>query len=72
MSKRTQADLVKEMKEQELKPIVVKLTLPGIERLHLKEPDDIAIALSNVFRSQPNIKKLEWVIGEYIEITAFS
>lgn len=70
MRKRTQADHVQEEKERNYKPTVTQLKLPGIATLHTKPAEDIALALTNVFRSQPNIKELRWVVGEYIELTS--
>lgn len=68
MRKRTQADHVQEEKEKSYEPVVTQLRLPGIATLHMKPAEDIALALTNVFRSQPNIKEVRWVVGEYIEL----
>ena len=68
MKKRTQADHVEEDKIQNYQPLINRLKLPGIANLHTKPSEDIALVLTNVFRSQPNIKELRWVVGEYIEL----
>lgn len=70
MPKRTQADHVTEMLRNEARPIVTRHRLPGIETLHTLPAEDIAIALTNVFRSQPKITEMRWVIGEYLELTS--
>ena len=70
MRKRTQADHVQEEKAMNLKPVVTKLKVPGIATLHNKPAEDIALTLTNVFRTQPNIKELRWVVGEFIELTS--
>lgn len=70
MIKKTQDDHVKELKDKEYSLVVNKVRVPGIETLHNKSREDICIALSNVLKTQPNIKELRWVIGEYVELTS--
>lgn len=70
MKKETQADHVAEMKEQMFEPVVTRNKLPGIKNLHNKSIENIAAVLMTVLKSQPNIKEVRWVVGEYIELTS--
>jgi hypothetical protein len=69
MPARTQQDLVNE--ELLTRPRVTKelLKLPGITTLHTKSKEEIAETLTMVLKSRANIVGMNWVIGQYIELT---
>lgn len=74
MRHKTQADIVNQANAEEKVALggqeTHKVVVPGIKTLHQQSAEEIAIVLTNVLRSAPNITKLEWVIGEYIQLTS--
>lgn len=70
-----QEQLVKEKLGHESKvrhDITEKLSIPGIENLHLKPVEEIALVLANVIKSRRAIKSFTYQVGEYIEISSES
>lgn len=71
---RTQSDIVKKQlgdhASTRMTSVTEKVRPPGIEKLHLQSKEDIAIALANVLKSRANITGLNYIIGQYIEITS--
>ena len=52
--------------------VTEKLTIPGIENLHLKSVKEISEVLANVLKSRVGIKSFTYNVGESIEITSES
>jgi hypothetical protein len=69
IKKKTQADHVTEMLGNRPEVVVERVSMPGIEELHLKHFDEIAECLTTIVKSRDNIVQLKWVIGEKIELT---
>jgi len=69
MFEKTQSDIVK--KEEPMVPIIEKekLRIPGIKTLHTEPAQHIAEVLAMVIRSRAHILELNWVLGDYIELT---
>ena len=69
MKMHTQDDHVKEELGYQPEEMTRKVTLPGMAKLHEKPIAEIAEALANVLRSEREILKLTYHVGESIEIT---
>lgn len=67
---RTQSDIVREDRLRRHEPVVNKLRIPGIDKLHTKEVEEIAETLAVVLKSQSMLREFRWVVGEYIELTS--
>lgn len=69
IKKKTQADHVTEMLENKPETVVERVSMPGINELHLKHFDEIAECLTTIVKSRDNIVQMRWVIGDRIELT---
>lgn len=52
--------------------ITEKISIPGIENLHLKSTKEVAEVFTNVLKSKAGISSITYKVGEYIEITSLS
>ncbi len=73
---KTQNDLVKEKlggRESAVRhEISERVSVPGIESLHLKSADEIAKVLANVIKSRQGVRSMTYIVGSHIEMTSLS
>lgn len=71
MPMKTQEDhVMADQMHVEQKETTVKVSVPGMQKLHEQPTAEIAEVLANVLRSRPNIVKMTYVVGQYIELTS--
>lgn len=71
----TQEQLVKEKLGFEPKirhEITEKVTVPGIENLHLKSAEEIGRTLAMIIKSRVSVSAITYKVGEYVEVTSIS
>jgi len=72
MRARTQDDIVAQQQPVKPKEVTRKVGLPGVAQLHTRSTEEIAEVLAVVLKSERNITRLDWKIGEFIELTTES
>ena len=66
---KNQEEIVKNDLLKEPQLIKDRLDLPGLKEMHKGSVNDLAQIIAMVLKSRSNIVKLEYVVGDYIEIT---
>lgn len=69
MKAQTQGDIVQQDQGFKAEEEVIPVTLPGIQQLHTRSTEEIAEVLAVVLKSQRNVIRMDWKIGESIELT---
>jgi hypothetical protein len=68
MQMKTQDDLVRQKQGFQPEEVTRKVTVPGLAQLHQRSTTEIAEVLANVLRSEQNIIRLTYTVGESIEL----
>lgn len=69
MRMKTQDDIVAQDQGFKTRESTYPVRVPGIMQLHLKSTDEIAEVLAVVLKSERNITRLDWKLGEYMNVT---
>ncbi len=69
MRAKTQSDLVIQDQGFHLREETRQVALPGIKQLHTKSTEEIAEIIAVILKSERGISRLNWEIGEGIELT---
>lgn len=72
----TQEGIVKQnLKGEQFKvktDITERISVPGLDSLHLRPIEEIGRVLANVIKSRQSVRSITYVIGSHIEITSES
>lgn len=67
--KQNQMDHVREELGYQPEYTVREVAIPGIDSLHEKSTQEIAMVIANVLRTEPNIVKFEYEVGKPFRLT---